>query len=262
MSKKRQDVEICRALPRAVTPLKHDFAGTCEIAAHLHPEHQLIYASRGIMTVWTEEGSWVVPPLRAVWIPARTPHRVSIHGAVSMRTLYVKNNLVRSAPRCCVINVSPLLRELILHICTFAGLTRRAKAQGHLIDLLLDQLDVMETEPLQLLYPSDDRGARVARSLSDNPGDARPLHVVCASAGASKRTIERIFREETHMTLGRWRQQLRLLRSLHLLAAGEKISRVAADLGYSTTSAFISMFRKALGTTPRQYFAAGSRVRA
>ena len=241
-------------MPHAVTPLRHDFAAGCEIAAHLHPEHQLIYASRGIMTVWTDAGSWVVPPQRAVWIPARTPHRVTIHGPVSMRTLYLKSTLVQAVPRCCVINVSPLLRELVLHACTFAGLTRRAKAQAHLIDLLVDQLEVMDVVPLQLMYPLDARGARVAKILSDDPGDSRPLEVVCQSAGASKRTIERVFREETHLTLGRWRQQLRLLRSLHLLAAGEKVSRVAVDLGYSTTSAFISMFRKAFGTTPRQYF--------
>jgi AraC-like DNA-binding protein len=116
-------------------------------------------------------------------------------------------------------------------------------------------LKVVEISPLQLVYPSDPRGVRVAEVLSVDPGDPRSLNAICADAGASKRTIERIFLSETHLSLGQWRQQLRLVRSLRLLAAGEKITRVAFDLGYSTPSAFIAMFRKALGTTPRQYFA-------
>ena len=254
MSKKRQEAIVCGGLPDVVTALTHDFAGDHEIPLHLHPEHQLIYASRGVMTVWTDAGTWIVPPLRAVWIPAKTPHRVSIHGAVSMRTLYLKPRLIRFSRSCCVVSVSPLLRELILHACTFRGLRRRVRAHAHLIDMILDQLNVVQIAPLQLVYPTDARALRVAAALDRDPGDARSLAALCKDAGASKRTIERTFEAETHMTLGQWRQQLRLVRSLRLLAAGEKITRVASDLGYSTASAFIAMFRKALGTTPRHYF--------
>jgi AraC-like DNA-binding protein len=256
VSRTRQDddVIVCGGLPDPLTASSHDLAGDHEIPRHLHPEHQLIYASRGVMTVWTEEGTWIVPPQRAVWIPAGTPHRVSIHGAVSMRTLYVRPRLVRFARTCCVVSVSPLLRELILHACTFGGLRRSVKAHAHLIDLIVDQLNVVEIAPLHLSYPTDERAARVAAMLSDHPGDPRPLTLLCRAAGASKRTVERLFLSETNLSLGQWRQQLRLVRSLRLLAAGETITRVACDLGYSTPSAFIAMFRKALGTTPRRYF--------
>lgn len=247
-------VIVCGGLPDPVTAMAHDFPGDHEIPPHQHPEHQLIYASRGVMTVWTERGTWIVPPQRAVWIPADTPHRVSIHGPVSMRTLYVRPRVLRMARTCCVVSVSPLLRELILHACTFVGLRRQVKAHAHLIDLIVDQLTILESSPLQLVYPSDERAARVATMLSDHPGDPRSLETLCADAGASKRTVERLFLSETHLSLGQWRQQLRLVRSLRLLAAGETITRVACDLGYSTPSAFIAMFRKALGTTPRQYF--------
>jgi AraC-like DNA-binding protein len=173
-----------------------------------------------------------------------------------MRTLYLKTALIRGPLRCCVINVSSLLRELVLHACTFSGLTRKVKAQAHVIDLIVDQLAAMEVAPLELTYPRDPRGALVAKMLTDNPNDSSSLEQLCGGAGASKRTIERIFVEETRLTLGRWRQQLRLLRSLHLLAAGVQVSRVALDMGYSTPSAFISMFRKAFGMTPRGYFLA------
>jgi AraC-like DNA-binding protein len=130
----------------------------------------------------------------------------------------------------------------------------RQKAHAHLIDLLIDQLEAVETVPLQLPTPSDPRAARVAKILVDDPSDQRSLDRICESAGASRRTIERLFQRETQLTLGRWRQQLRLQRSLQLMAAGEKVSHAAVEAGYSTASAFIGMFRKALGVTPRRYF--------
>ncbi len=253
MSQTRQAVEICPALPNPVTTLTYEFPHHFEIAPHLHPEHQLIYACRGVMTVRIDQGSWVVPPQRAVLIPSRTPHAITMHGAVSMRTLYLKPRLLQLT-QCAVVSVSPLLRELILHACSFPSLRRRVKSEAHLIDMILDQLRTLQVAPLQLLHPVEPRAARVAAMLSKDPADPRSLEDLCARAGASKRTIERLFLSETRMSLGQWRQQLRLVRSLPLLAAGEKITHVALECGYSTPSAFIAMFRKMLGTTPRQYF--------
>lgn len=212
------------------------------------------------MTVRTFDGTWVVPPRRAVWIPAKTPHSIVMSGTVSMRTLYLRTGMTRKLPRsCCVVNVSHLLQELIVHACQFPRMNRRSKAQAHLIDIILDQLETVQAIPLQLPTPVDSRAQRVAAMLQDDPTDTRPLAALCRQAGASKRTIERVFEKQTNLTLGKWRQQLRLLRSLQLLAAGEKITSAALEGGYSTPSAFIAMFRKALGTTPRQYFDNGPR---
>ena len=199
--------------------------------------------------------AWVVPAQRAVWIPAGIPHSVQMSGAVSMRTIYLRARMVRRLPRaCCVINVSPLLQQLIIHLCSYGKLSRRSKVHAHLIDVLVDQLEAVKTVPLQLPTPSDQRAARVAAALQSDLGESRSVDWACKKAGASKRTIERLFRQETRLSLGKWRQQLRLLRSLQLLAAGEKITSAALEAGYSTPSAFIAMFRKALGTTPRKYF--------
>jgi AraC-like DNA-binding protein len=237
-----------------VATLAYEFSHGHVIPDHFHPEDQLVYASRGVMTVETFDGTWVVPPRRAVWIPAKTPHRVAMSGQVSMRTLYLRRGMAKTLPRsCCVVNVSPLMQELIVHACQYPRITRRSKMHAHLIDLILDQLEGVQAIPLQLSTPSDQRAMRVARILERQPADARSLVALCRQAGASKRTIERIFARETSLSLGKWRQQLRLLRSLQLLAAGEKITTAALEAGYSTPSAFIAMFRKALGTTPRQY---------
>ncbi len=257
MSKIRHSAsDACPKLSAPVTTLAYDFVDGHVIPEHFHQEDQLVYACRGVMTVRTSEGSWVVPPQRAVWIPARIPHSVVISGAASMRTLYLRARLVRRLPRSCrVVNVSPLLRELVLHACKSPKLEKRVRVQAHLIDVIVDQLETVEAIPLQLPSPSDSRAVRVADALLLDPSDPRSLGQLCKIAGASKRTIERLFQLETDMTLGAWRQQLRLMRSLQLLAAGEKITHVALEAGYSTPSAFISMFRRELGQTPKRYFA-------
>jgi AraC-like DNA-binding protein len=256
MSKMRQPSIECPRFTAPVTTLTYDFPNGQVVPLHFHHEDQLVYASRGVMDVQTADGTWVVPPQRAVWIPARVPHSIVTSGSVSMRTLYLRAWLAPGLPRhCCVINVSSLLKELILHACSFPTLTKQVKVQAHLIAVIIDQLETVQSIPLQLPNPSDTRARRVADILSGDPSDPRPLEEICKRTGASKRTIERLFQLETQMTLGEWRRQLRLLRSMRLLAANEKITHVALEAGYSTPSAFIAMFRKAFGTTPSRYFA-------
>jgi len=225
------------------------------IPRHFHPEDQLIFASHGVMTLRTDQGTWVVPPMRAVWIPAETPHSVAMSGSVSMRTLYFLPGFVKGFPqKCFVMNVTPLLRELILHACTFKRLNRKAPVQKRILEILVDQLQAVYSIPLQLPHPADARAMRIVQALLANPGEPKTLQTLCKDCGASKRTIERVFQAETKMTFGKWRQQLRLLHALELLASGEKVTAAALDAGYCSTSAFISMFKKQLGATPTRYF--------
>lgn len=242
-----------------VASVSHDFKGAETIPEHFHVEDQLIFASRGVMTIHTRQSVWVVPPSRAVWIPAGTPHSVVISGMVSMRTLYFLRGLVRRLPReCFVMNVSPLLAELIVHACTFPKLNKKFAAQRRIIEIVVDQLAVAPSVPLQLPHPSDPRAKRIVQALIAGPGERRTLQKLCKDCGASKRTIERLFLSETKMTFRRWRQRLRLLHALQLLASGEKVTGAALDAGYNSPSAFISMFRNQLGTTPARYFANGA----
>jgi len=238
-----------------VATLSYDFQNGHVIPEHSHPEDQLVFASSGVMTVYTRQGIWVVPPLRAVWIPAGTPHSVAMSGAVSMRTLYLAPKLVRGLPvRCFVMNVSTLLKELVLHACNFPRLNRRVPGEKRIIEILVDQLAAASSIPLQLPQPTDRRAVRIARALLEDPALEKTLDRHCRDCGASKRTIQRLFIAETGMSFVKWRQQLRLLHAVQLLAAGEKVIGAAMDAGYSSTSAFISMFRKQLGTTPSRYF--------
>src|SRR5215472_6516961 len=190
------------------------------IPPHSHDWHQLLYASEGVMTIVTSLGSWVVPPHRAVWIPARVEHSVQMSGPVSMRTLYFLPEISKGLPgECCTVNVPPLLRELVLEAVERETLRRGVPAEERLIGVMLDQIQALPAAPLQLPMPHDTRAAKVAHLLKANPADSRPLHRIAAQAGASPRTIERLFRSETSMGFGKWRQRLRLLHALRLLGA-------------------------------------------
>jgi AraC-like DNA-binding protein len=260
MSQKRQCAILDhRANASAqLTGLAYDYPLKYTVPWHFHEWDQLVYASRGVMTIQTEEGTWVVPTQRAVWIPAWVAHTIAMSGIVAMRTLYLKPRLAKLLPRtCCVVNISPLLRELILNACQAAMLKKTVPRERHLIDMILDQLETVRMVPLQLGNPTDTRAKRVAEALLADPGDRRSLNEICKTAGASKRTIERLFREELGMTLGKWRQQLRLMEAMRLLAEGAKVTQAALEAGYNTPSAFIAMFGKTLGTTPAAYFRAG-----
>jgi AraC-like DNA-binding protein len=257
MSKKRQRGifdKLAKSDARVVT-LTHDYQAGHVIPLHFHDRDQLVYASCGVMTVRTGNGMWVVPTHRAVWIPKAVPHTITMSGTVAMRTLYLRAGLARSLPRdCCVVNVPPLLNELILHTCAAGPLRQRVAWQRHLIDVILDQLQAIRAVPLQLPNLSDRRALRVAETLLADPGNRQPLARICKESGASRRTVERLFQEETGMTFGKWRQQLRLMEGMRLLGEGAKVTHAALDAGYSTPSAFIAAFRKALGTTPALYF--------
>src|SRR5579863_5876810 len=257
MSQKRQRAFFDRLGKKQaqIATLTHDYPGGHVIPLHFHDWDQIVYASRGVMTVRTSAGTWVVPTHRAVWIPAAIPHTITMSGTVAMRTLYLEPRLARTLPRdCCVVNVSPLLRELILHVCSLGALKKTTKWQSHLIGVIIDQMEAIQMVALQLPNPSDPRALRVAAILLADPGDRRPLALISKSAGASKRTVERLFQEDVGMTFGKWRQQLRLMQAMRLLAEGAKVTHAALESGYSTPSAFISMFRKTLGTTPTLYF--------
>ena len=259
MPKKYQDEKLDRVgIPGAlITTFHAEYQDGFVFPEHYHELDQIIFASQGLITVQTPEGIWVLPTNRGLWMPAGTPHVVRMSGTVSARTLYLKTHLAREMPRtCCVIHVSALLKELILQACRFPSLNRRTPLQGHLIGLIVQLLRSSKLLPLQLPQPFDPRAQKVANLLFSDPSTQLPTDEICRRAGASKRTVERLFLKDIHMTLGKWKQQLRLAHGLRLLAQGLKVSEVARAAGYGSPSAFIATFKKLMGTTPALYFRA------
>jgi len=236
-----------------VAILASEHPGGHRIAPHAHRRNQLIYARRGIMRVTTADGSWVVPPERALWMPARVRHEIHCTGAVSLRTIYIGATATPRLPRrCAMLAVSPFMRELLLRLIEAKP---SARARRHLVPLILAELAALPISPLRLPEPRDRRLRRLTEALKRRPDDPRRLTDWTRIAGASARTLSRLFAAQTGMTFRQWQRQLRLLAALELLAQGRTVTDVALDVGYDSPSAFISVFRQSLGTTPRRYFA-------
>ena len=215
---------------------------------------QLVHAASGVMTVHTPVGAWVVPPNRAVWIPAGTAHAVRLPGRVRLRTVYLHVDIVhgRGPDRPRVLRVHPLLRELMLDVCRLNTLRHDDPTHLALVQLLLARMSFRPDQPLQRVLPRDPRALRVARALADEPAD---LGAALDLAGASRRTVERLFRDQTGLTLGRWRRRAAMLCAIERLVEGDPVQLVAPEVGYRSTSAFISAFRRELGQTPGAFLA-------
>jgi AraC-like DNA-binding protein len=218
---------------------------------------QLLYAARGSLTVHTDAGLWVVPPDQAVWVPPGVRHDVEVAGRASMRMIYLKDSLGRRLPDSCrVVQLSPLLRELLRRAMQLRTLDRRKREQRHLIEVMLDELAMLPRPAIDLPNPRDPRGVRAAALVRGTSDGRHRLADVARESGASPRTLERLFRLETGMSFGAWRQRARLLRSLQLLAEGTSVTNAALAVGYESTSAFVAAFRRAFGKTPGRYFKA------
>lgn len=223
---------------------------------HKHFRAQLVYASEGVLTVATAGGTWVVPPQQAVWVPAGTLHEVTTQGLASMRFLYLHPQAAAGlSPSCYVLAVSELLRALILRTLDFPKNYGPDGPEARIVEVILDELRASRPEPLHLPMPDDPRLKVITAALIEQPALDGTLGQWARRAGASERTLARLFLKETGMTFGAWRQRLRLLTAVARLGEGAPVTSVAYDLGYDSPSAFIAMFRKNLGRTPGRYFA-------
>jgi AraC-like DNA-binding protein len=230
--------------PRPLAGMAKDFADGFWIEPHRHPRAQLTWAASGVMMVTAARGTWIVPPNRALWIPAGTDHAIRMSGAVAMRAF---------AENCKIILVSPLLRELMLELVA-APLDYDVHGRvGHVAALFLDEIRVLDAQPLHIPMPQDRRLRRVCEALLNDPGRRETLEQWSHVAGAGSRTLARLFERETGMRFVAWRQQVRLAGALARMAQGQDIAAVARAVGYDSASAFSAMFRQTLGKTPRDY---------
>lgn len=244
--------------PRDVVATGNDYPSRFVLPAHTHKRNQLLYAATGVFKAITPVGTWVVPPRRALWIPAGVQHEVHMDGALSTRSAYV--TVAAATARglwqgCEVIGVSPLLHELLQIAVDLPALYDISGRDGKVMDLLLDEICSSPTLPLNTPLPHDRRLYDVCRAMLDAPSLDVDIDAMASQAGMSRRSFTRLFREETGMSFAVWRQQACLLAALTRLARGESITRVAMELGYGSSSAFSAAFRRVLGVSPSRFLA-------
>jgi len=241
-------------LPQAVVAFSRDFDHDQLLATHSHPRGQLLYAAEGVMQVRTSHGLWVIPPQRALWVPCSLAHEIRMLSAVRLRTLYIRpheSELIGA--ECRLLEVSALLRELILALLLEESDYDTRGRGGHLAQLILSEIDGAAAIPVVIPWPSDRRVVAVCEAILADPGNANSLAQWAEFVGASPRTLIRLFPKETGLHFRHWVQQVHITDALLRLSQGEAVERIAERLGYKSASAFTSMFRGVLGKTPSQY---------
>lgn len=212
---------------------------------------QLLFAARGTLTVGTRDGSWSVPPGRALWLPRGIPATITNRFQVAVRTLYFATDLDVPPPAAGMVTVTGFVRELLLHTVRRCPLEVTRPLDHALLTVLMDQLHQLPGEVLWLPDPATHPAIEAARQIRREP--TTPLGTVARTVGASRRTLERAFLADTELTLGAWRRRARLLSSLDYLAEGLSVTATSAAVGYSTPSAFVTAFKAELGRTPGSY---------
>jgi AraC-like DNA-binding protein/mannose-6-phosphate isomerase-like protein (cupin superfamily) len=241
-------------VPRAVTAMARDSDYGLSGTPHSHERAQLLYATQGLMRVQTDAGMWILPPRRALWIPPGVVHNWTAMSKVTMRTIYIDPDAAAVfGNRCRVIEVSPLLRELILALLDEPVEYPQPGRGEHLAMLILSELQAAETVPIAIPWPRDRRLLAVCSAIVEDPGSSRNIEQWADEVGASARTLIRLFPKETGLHYRQWVQQVHLAEALGRLAQGQSVGEIAAALGYASPSAFSAMFRRILGRTPQHY---------
>jgi AraC-like DNA-binding protein len=247
---KRLVPELVR-LPRPLYSRNESLAPDSWTEVHDHSWCQLSYAISGVLGVRTLYGDYFAPPSYAVWIPPAAKHQVVSRQRTEMRSLYLDPNVTTALPSTCtVLEVTPLMRELIRKISLLPVEYDLNGTAGRLVAVLLDELAELHQTGFVVPLPKDRRLLTIYALLQEKPGDTRTLAQWTTVAGASERTLARLFYQDTGMSFGSWRQRLRLVMSLDALESGENVTAVAMNHGYESPSAFIAAFRTAFGRTP------------
>ncbi len=262
--------------PDAVRPLRakaHFLKADTEVELHVHPWQQLTFSTKGVIRLSTQDGTYIVPPSRALWVPADVPHSITLIEDAELRTVYLHAWLAPSWERCQVLEISPLLLALMLSLDTSPDGTVPARTSeaadastpptAHRLQhpqrerliapLLIDEIERATQIRIDVPLPRDKRLRQLCETLLQNPADRATLSERAAVIGASERTVARLFRDQLGMSWQQWRQQAVMAHALPLLARGMAVSRVAHASGYATDSAFCAMFKAATGQSPTAF---------
>lgn len=235
--------------PITLEGLASDYRAGEIIEAHAHGAHQIVHALAGVMRVLVDDGIWIVPPGRALWVPARTFHEIHCIGLLRMRTVYLNGDHPSFPAAVQVTGVSALMREIMVRLAEGA----KSYQLPHLAALLVDEIAALTFEPLRLPRARDERIARLGAALLEEPADPTSLRGWADHLALSPRTLIRRIKAETGMSFRELRRQARVLAALERLSLGESVTNVALDVGFDSPSAFIQAFRSVTGKTPGRY---------
>jgi AraC-like DNA-binding protein len=224
------------------------------IPRHAHDWDQLALISESAAIVETDSVYVVHPLLKGLWLPAGVEHSIYSPRRFYLHALYFEPGSLRTDADPQVLGLDNLSRELILLLCSVPRASQRGARHAHALALLEEMLPEARPESFALPRPRHERARMLADYFTAHPNDGRSVELIAAEiGGASLRTFERLFAEETGLSLATWRRHSRLLTSLSLLADGKSIGEIARAVGYESTAAFSTAFKQCFGVSPSGY---------
>ncbi|WP_111895703.1 AraC family transcriptional regulator [Acinetobacter sp. MB5] len=226
---------------------------------HAHFRAQLLYASKGTIQVFTNNQVWIIPPMCALWVPARAEHSMVCLSHVTLTTALIEEQSAQQmGEHCFLIRVNNLLHELLIRLNQLDQLQATEQVSLHDLStslqiLIFDEIHRANSLPIQIPWPKDQRLIKLCSTLLDAPHDVKDLSTWADEMGASPRTLMRLFQRETGLSYRAWIQQMHIAHALSHISNGESISQISRKLGYSNLSAFSAMFKRHLGQTPQQF---------
>jgi AraC-like DNA-binding protein len=221
---------------------------------HVHAQGQLFSLESGLSIVETSAGSWMFPPRRCGWIPAGHHHAMRSGSLVSGWFLFLAAPLCQALPKKpMVLSSSPLLEHLVLRIASWEKAPPPELSRKRLLEVLVEEICMAQEQPLHLPMPIDPRLRQLVGEMVKDPEMDRPLGAWARWLGMSERSLQRNFQREVGMTIGQWRQQLRILVALEKLTEGLSVTDTCFAVGYNNVSAFIKAFKRTVGLTPLEY---------
>lgn len=245
------DASSCPAVARHLDFVEYE----AEVPVHSHRKGQLIIVLYGAVRCRAENNLWIVPPRCAVWIPGGIAHSVTATWNARLNYLFIEPGAAALPDSCCALALSPLIHELVGRFTREGAYYAADSHAGRLTRVTLDELATMPAQRLNLPVSAHPKIRAMADRLVSHPDDRSTLPVWAKRLALSERSLARLMQRETGLTFGRWRQQLHLIIALQELASGVSVQNVAAKLGYESVNAFITLFKKTMGTTPAHYFA-------
>jgi AraC-like DNA-binding protein len=231
-------------------------AGGLESGRHRHREAQLVYIVRGEVTCEAAGAWWIVPPNSALWVPGDVEHLIRACAPLEGYNVFLEPKAARRLPaECCAVSVNPLLREVVLRLATRPSPHEPSGPDAHLVAVLLDELATVSVDKHRLPMPTDPRLQELVARMTAKPADGAKMKTWAKRIGVAERTLTRLLVHETGLSFGRWRQQLHVVLAIQSMSRGASVKSVASDLGYESSSGFVTMFRRALGMSPGRYMA-------
>jgi AraC-like DNA-binding protein len=247
------DLQHFETMPQPVVARIERVNNSHELPMHMHPKGQLIVALHGYVTCEVANKVWMVPTHSAIWIPAQVSHSNRASDDAELCHVFIQPSKLGMPDKTCTLAVTPLAKELICHFASVDQHYPSYGATSRMAQVLIDVISDLPKQPMNLPLSTHPVLAKLAQQLLTNPDDRRTLSQWASYLAMTERTLARLIKRETGMTFGHWRAQIHAVIAIQKLSTNMPVQRVSEFLGYSSVSAFITMFKNLLGESPKRY---------